>query len=267
MAVDDSMVAFKGRTSMMQYLPAKSHKWGLKAWCVADSVSGYMYNWELYTGKSNRGPEVGLAHDVVMRITEPIHDEGHVVYMDNFFSSPGLFSALAEKQTGACGTVRVNRRGIPDSIKTAKFGDPPIFERDDKLLYVAWCDKRQVNAISTVHNSSTFTKQVCSKNVDRRQVEKPRVIELYSQYMGGVDRVFFEFAQNGGRRSFSTFLKFVFLKQLGPLEMKHPDKKITPDKYRLAVIEIHQDGLLSTISWSTLKLLCLSHCFSVVCNS
>lgn len=29
-SVDESMIAFKGRTNMMQYMPAKPHKWGIK---------------------------------------------------------------------------------------------------------------------------------------------------------------------------------------------------------------------------------------------
>ena len=48
---DEIIIAFKGRTAMSQYMPNEPHKWGLKAWCLADSKSGYMYNVNMYTGK------------------------------------------------------------------------------------------------------------------------------------------------------------------------------------------------------------------------
>ena len=45
------MVSFKGRIWFIQYLPKKPNKWGLKAYVLADSKTGYTYNWSLYTGK------------------------------------------------------------------------------------------------------------------------------------------------------------------------------------------------------------------------
>ena len=34
LAVDESMIGFKGRLSFLQYIPNKPHKWGLKAWVL-----------------------------------------------------------------------------------------------------------------------------------------------------------------------------------------------------------------------------------------
>ena len=50
-SLDESMIGFKGRLGFAQYMPKKPIKWGLKAFVVADSVSGYTFNWRLYTGK------------------------------------------------------------------------------------------------------------------------------------------------------------------------------------------------------------------------
>ena len=116
--------------------------------------------------------------------------------MDNYFSSPALFDELAKNQTGACGTLRLNQRGIPKEIKTAK---PPRGEmvtlRNGNLLYICWTDKRQVNILISVHNSSTFRKQVTCKrgqgelpNDVHGIVVKPKAVEIYTKKMGGVDR-------------------------------------------------------------------------------
>lgn len=40
LALDESMVAHKGRSVHRQYMPAKPTKWGLKVWVVAESVTG-----------------------------------------------------------------------------------------------------------------------------------------------------------------------------------------------------------------------------------
>lgn len=50
LSVDEAMIGFKGRLSFIQYLPNKPTKWGMKAYVLADSVTGYVYNWRLYTG-------------------------------------------------------------------------------------------------------------------------------------------------------------------------------------------------------------------------
>jgi hypothetical protein len=75
----------------------------LKFWCLADSGSKYVYRFEVYCGRSSqtigderrhaRG-EANLAKKVVMDLVESIHNMGHVIVMDNFFSSIDLFKAL-----------------------------------------------------------------------------------------------------------------------------------------------------------------------------
>ena len=50
LCIDESMIAFKGRLSFIQYMPKKPTKWEMKAFVLADSQTGYMYNWHLYTG-------------------------------------------------------------------------------------------------------------------------------------------------------------------------------------------------------------------------
>lgn len=42
-AVDESMIGFKGRLYFIQYMPDKPTKWGMKAFVLADSSSGYTH--------------------------------------------------------------------------------------------------------------------------------------------------------------------------------------------------------------------------------
>ena len=41
-SVDESMIAFKGRLSWVQYMPKKPTKWGIKLWVCADSETRYV---------------------------------------------------------------------------------------------------------------------------------------------------------------------------------------------------------------------------------
>ncbi|CAI8029910.1 PiggyBac transposable element-derived protein 4, partial [Geodia barretti] len=50
LSIDEAMVGFKGRLCFIQYLPKKPTKWGIKAYVLADSATGYVYSWRLYTG-------------------------------------------------------------------------------------------------------------------------------------------------------------------------------------------------------------------------
>ena len=127
--VDESMIGFKGRLSFIQYLPKKPTKWGIKAFVLADSCTGYIYNWHLYTGMHTllnsctaytyvmHGGELGMTAAVVLRLVEPICGRGHHMYMDNLYTSPALFSELRSRGFGTCGTLRLNRCGIPIEAK------------------------------------------------------------------------------------------------------------------------------------------------------
>ena len=51
-AVDESMVKFKGRSSLKQYMPKKPIKRGYKIWMRCDQ-SGFACQFQIYTGKIN----------------------------------------------------------------------------------------------------------------------------------------------------------------------------------------------------------------------
>ena len=50
-SIDESIIGFKGRLSFVQYMPKKPTKWGIKAWVLAESETGYVWNMKIYTGK------------------------------------------------------------------------------------------------------------------------------------------------------------------------------------------------------------------------
>ena len=104
----------------IQYMPAKPVKWGVKVWVLCDSVNGYICTFDVYTGKDTSGATMhahGLAYSIVMKLVQSYLKKGHIIYTDNFYSSPQLFEDLRNEGTYASGTVRNNRKHFPDFLK------------------------------------------------------------------------------------------------------------------------------------------------------
>ena len=68
-AIDEAMIKYKGRSALKQYLPMKPIKRGFKVWVHADSINGYMCDFEVYTGKDG-SPEQHLGSKVVLLSNE-----------------------------------------------------------------------------------------------------------------------------------------------------------------------------------------------------
>lgn len=113
LAVNESMVAFKGRSSMKQFMPLKPIKRGFKVWALADSQSGFLLNFDVYTGKKTDGNvEYGLGENVVLSLTDAFRNKFYCIYFDNFFTSIPLISKLLNDGLFACGTFRVKKSFI-----------------------------------------------------------------------------------------------------------------------------------------------------------
>ena len=53
-------------------------------------------------------------------MVEPIYNNGHHIYTDNFFSSVRLATSLREKEALTIGTARTGYKGWPQALKDLK---------------------------------------------------------------------------------------------------------------------------------------------------
>jgi hypothetical protein len=111
------MVPFKGRVIFKQYIPKKRKLFGIKIFKLCDAT-GYMYDMKVYLAKDRlcTAQHVTATHATVIELTRKIQGRVHKLYMDNIFSSPELFNDLVTKQIYCCGTVRPNRKGMPQDL-------------------------------------------------------------------------------------------------------------------------------------------------------
>lgn len=118
--VDESMIKFKGRLGFRQYLPAKPTKWGVKVWTLAESDTGYLHCFQVYTGREEGRQEKGLSYRVVMDLCSHMFGSNLTVYMDNYYTSPELLRDLHLRGIMACGTVRSNHKRLTQGFTASQ---------------------------------------------------------------------------------------------------------------------------------------------------
>ncbi|KAL3242510.1 hypothetical protein MRX96_021077 [Rhipicephalus microplus] len=193
LAVDESMILFKGRSSMKQYMPMKPKiKRGYKVWSLADSETGYLLKFQLYEGKSAHKPDdVTLGEHVVLTLTDGAVPAGSQVFFDNFFSSTKLLQVLREKDILACGTFRVNKRDLPQVVKENNKLERGsyIWRRKAEVVAYQWRDSKNVHLMSNYHDPEDRVQvHRTLQNGKKMAVECPSVVKDYNTWMGGVDK-------------------------------------------------------------------------------
>ena len=64
----------------------------------------------MYDGKEGNKGEKWLGIEVVKLLTNNLHELGHIVFHDNYFTSVELVESLLEDTIYACGTAKMDRR-------------------------------------------------------------------------------------------------------------------------------------------------------------
>ena len=125
LSIDESMILFKGLSSLKQYNPKKPIKRGYKLWMRAD-MDGYITKFDVYQGKSGHKDKevayagIGLGEKVIVDLTKYLFGKNHQVYFDNYFSAVPLVEYLKANCVQACGTIRHDRKYIPTNLKSEK---------------------------------------------------------------------------------------------------------------------------------------------------
>ena len=195
-AVDETMIGFRGRFAAKQYMPKKPVKWGVKAFTMADSSNGYLLNILLYTGQETlQGAGSEFAHlpqpaQVVMYLVNPYLDSGRHVFTDRYYTSVPLAQALGEHNTAFTGTSNKNRVDLPDDLRLLSRlkGGEVMAYRTPQLLALAWqAEKRNKPVFMLSSESSAAMVTVQSQRTYNAPTQKPTVVDSYNHNMNGVD--------------------------------------------------------------------------------
>ena len=186
LTIDEQLFPMKNRCPLIVFMPNKPDKFGMKFWVMTEVESKYVYNLLPYLGAFEKEQRNGkpLAEDVVMRLTESIHNKaGYNVTTDNFFTSVHVASLLQQKKITIVGTVRNNSKGLTKEMTKCgndMYGSKFYYNEQNECLFVNYqCKKKKnVNLLSTMHNAPS---------TDNTEKKKPLVIHFYNKNKVGVD--------------------------------------------------------------------------------
>ena len=223
LALDEMRVLFKGRSKNKERIKGKPIKEGYTILSVCDSQTGYC----LYLrpkskihaneniDKCHHGTVCSNLNDSEKIYFSIIHesivdndpDHKYVVFMDNYFSSVKLFSALRQCGIGSAGTTRTNRSLWPTELLVQKVNKLPFLTTSgvvvNDVLCSVWVDNGVVNFMTTVHElheevkrsrkrpkkTSTNAAVIHKYFGDNHEmiVPIPKWIDDYNMNMGAVD--------------------------------------------------------------------------------
>ena len=213
--VDESMIKYMGRfVSFIQYMPAKPIKHGIKVYALCCAYTGYLYMFEIYTGKGST-PD-GSPTGVVSRLLHgagATGTSGRILYTDNFYTSLKVMNhiftsfgmllvgtyALTKKKSRSAddfpfaklsnGALKKVKRGWTRTARrkiTKKNQTTPMYT----VQATVWKDKKLVGFLHNhlVEDTSDHTVQRWSPRKKRKKsIPSHEVTTDYSYHMNGVD--------------------------------------------------------------------------------
>jgi len=210
LCIDESLMLWKGRLKFKQFLPLKRYRFGIKLFELVDCETGFLLGFIIYTESDTDYEKFGLeiSGDIVAHFLKPYFYKGHVIFMDNWCSSPKLAEFLHDRDTGMCGTVRKNRKGMPKLNSKLNRGEIEV-AHTDTWLALKWLDKKEVYMITTVHEVDYGI--TGKKHWKTKEDIKPTCILEYNKNMGGVDDIDRQLSLTETvRKSMKWYRKFFF---------------------------------------------------------
>ena len=97
-AIDEQLMSFKGRCRFFQYIPTKPGKYGIKIFCLYDSVTNYGFNGSVYTHRQP-GEEAkrNIGSSIIHELCSPLQHSDCKATADNFFTGVQLAELMLDK--------------------------------------------------------------------------------------------------------------------------------------------------------------------------
>jgi hypothetical protein len=245
LALDESMVSFRGRSDIKQFVPGKPHPHGYKIWVLANE--NYMLQFQLYEGKAAAGLSI---HDMVMQLTALYQNNNHVLYIDTLFTSPTLVASLFNVGIRVCGSVKRNRIGMPSAaamtpaqLAALPRGSHLQMQRGNVTL-CAWRDKKLILLLYNHIDPSQLTSlQRWGDDGVIYQLGCPQAIRDYFHHARAVDVINqLHYSYLPGRKSRKCWTRLVWwlidiciLNTFRLWQVQHPDESHLAFRMQLAL--------------------------------
>lgn len=186
--IDESIVPFKGRLTIKQYLPKKRNRFGVKLFVLCDVHSGLIIDFIVYCGAAtdiDDPANLGVGGAVVSSLLKDFFGSNRHLYVDNWYTSPLLFKYLYDNNIYACGTVKQNRKCMANLSRKLNLHEMET-QYSGSLMACKWRDKKYIYMLSTIHDNSMEPSARINRGTGL-PVMKPKAVLDYSKNMGSVD--------------------------------------------------------------------------------
>lgn len=198
-SIDEQIIPYTGKLSTKQYMKGKPNPWGIKVYVLAGKT-GQPYDFIVYQGSTSGlsadcQRKYGFGAAVVIKLVERLHEPGHKIFFDNFFTTFQLLEYLRHKNHIAIGTVRINRFNNPPLVTDKELSNKgrgsydQVVSRDGAIVLVKWQDNKSIHLGSNFVGAgiADVVKRWNKKTKKYDQISRPEIVRLYNDGMGGVD--------------------------------------------------------------------------------
>lgn len=189
-AIKKPLILFKERFRFKQYIPAKRQSSGIKLFISCDCETGIVLQTLVYTSSMQEilKTEPSGVSGAVIKILINYHErKGHLLYTDNWYTSPKLALYLNEQNTGLCGIIKKNIKHFPKFNKKLKHGQTEM-KYCDSVLAIQWRDKKDEYMLSTFHNGH-FENSGKINKMTHKPILKPNCFIDYTKNMKLIDKL------------------------------------------------------------------------------
>ncbi|XP_071042565.1 piggyBac transposable element-derived protein 4-like [Parasteatoda tepidariorum] len=164
-------------------------KYGIKIFAVVDSRTFYTSDMEIYAGIQPEGQfrSSNRPIDIVKRLMQPLYKTGRNLTTNNWYTSYPLAKDLLNEKITLVGTLRKDKREIPEEFTVAKGREvnSSVFGFQKDITAVSYIPKKGkcVVLLSSMHNDDAIDTETGNKK------KKPEIISFYNLTKGAVDVV------------------------------------------------------------------------------
>lgn len=165
------------------YIPSKPDKYGIKLVMCCDAKTAFVIDAEVYVGKDSTPRHVPVAQYYCDKLTSSFQGTNRNLTMDNWFTSIDTAKMLLDKKITVVGTMRKNKKEIPESFLALKGREinTAMFCYSGELTLLSFCPpktkKKIVLMLSSMHQ----------KGDEPYSTDLPEIIRFYNATKGGVD--------------------------------------------------------------------------------
>lgn len=153
--------------------------------------NSYLWNFELYTGKSRDLSEKNVGAHFIKQLSQPLQNMDLRLYFYKYFTSYSLLIFLKTKNIYACGTVNMTKKYLPilKTDKQLKQGEYDWYLYQYSTSIVKWKGKKCVSLLFNFYDpKNVVAVQRKAKDGYTSSVRCPISLKNYNQNMNFVDK-------------------------------------------------------------------------------